>query len=251
MPADAPAALPDAIPDEPPNAIPDEPALDAAVPDAEPVETPVGTADAPATDDPATVDVSPAADIPDDAPDEPELLSFEEYHPGATSTPFFSDDDDADDEPDAVPDWGDLPPLTAPILPPEPPPAAAAPPPVDAPETDWRIVEEDADEPPVPAFEDAFEDAFETPAAPADDLDALISRLEQAPRIRPDPAFNGPAVTVDESGVDDMVSETLAKIYAAQHRYVEAAVMYEKLAAREPDQADELLRRAAELRDRR
>ena len=45
-----------------------------------------------------------------------------------------------------------------------------------------------------------------------------------------------------------MASETLAKIYAAQHQYVAAAVIYEKLAARQPEQADELLERAAELR---
>ena len=50
--------------------------------------------------------------------------------------------------------------------------------------------------------------------------------------------------------MDDLASETLAKIYAAQHQYVEAAVIYEKLAARQPDQAEELLDRAAELRRR-
>ncbi len=205
------------------------------------------TTDEPTADEPEAVDASPAAEddtTPDEPADEPDLLTFESFRPGATSTPFFGDDDDATD-------WGDLPPLTAPILPPEAPPVDAAPEPEPEPESDWRIVEEDDSEPPVPVFEDAFETTFETPAVPADDLDALISQLEQAPRIRPDPAFNGPAVTVDESGVDDMVSETLAKIYAAQHRYVEAAVMYEKLAAREPDQADDLLRRAAELRNRR
>ena len=80
---------------------------------------------------------------------------------------------------------------------------------------------------------------------------AVWHSLPQAPRIRPDPAFNGPAVTVDESGVDDMVSETLAKIYAAQHQYAEAAVVYEKLAAREPARAEAMLAQAAAMRERR
>ena len=98
---------------------------------------------------------------------------------------------------------------------------------------------------------DAFGDA--PPAdglSVADELDALISQLEDAPRIRPDPEYTGPEVSLDHGEVDDMVSETLAKIYAAQHQYVEAALVYEKLAARQPDQADELLERAAELRQR-
>jgi hypothetical protein len=81
-------------------------------------------------------------------------------------------------------------------------------------------------------------------------LDSLIAQLEDAPRIRPDPAFNGPEVSFDDEDVDEMASETLAKIYAAQHQYVEAALVYEKLAARQPDQAEEMLRRAAEMRER-
>ncbi len=205
-----------------------------------------------------TVAPEPAADAPSPPPDthgdDPDLPSLHDYHPGATATPFFDDAaDDAVAEPDLAEaaaqtvDWGDLPPLTAPVLAPETLSASDAPPPEPLPDTDWRIVDEAPDEPERPVFEDAFE----APPAPADDLDDLISRLEHAPRIRPDPAFSGPSVTVDESGVDEMVSETLAKIYAAQHRYVEAAVMYEKLAAREPAQADEMLRRAAELRGRR
>ncbi|MGB3542259.1 MAG: hypothetical protein WBA11_04965, partial [Rubrivirga sp.] len=88
------------------------------------------------------------------------------------------------------------------------------------------------------------------PASDADDLDSLIAQLDEAPRIRPDPTYDGPEVSLDTPEVDDLASETLAKIYAAQHQYVEAAVIYEKLAARQPDQADELLDRAAELRRR-
>ena len=84
----------------------------------------------------------------------------------------------------------------------------------------------------------------------ADELDALIAQLEVAPRIRPDPEYRGPEVSLDAGDVDDMVSETLAKIYAAQHQYVEAALVYEKLAARQPEDAAALLERAAELRQR-
>ena len=96
-----------------------------------------------------------------------------------------------------------------------------------------------------PALEDA-----PAPASDADELDSLIARLDRAPRIRPDPSYSGPEVSLDTPEVDDLASETLAKIYAAQHQYVEAAVIYEKLAARKPDQAEALLDRAAELRRR-
>jgi len=123
-------------------------------------------------------------------------------------------------------------PISAPLLPPEPETTPAAPP---------------AEPPPEPA--DAPEPV--TPdSSIADDLDDLITQLDSAPRIKPDPTFSGPKVTFDESSMDDMVSETLAKIYAAQHQYVEAAVVYEKLAAREPEQADTMLERAAEMRDK-
>ena len=89
------------------------------------------------------------------------------------------------------------------------------------------------------------------PDALADELDALISRLDGAPPIRPDPAFSGPAVQFDDAGADEMASETLAKIYAAQRQYGRAADVYETLAAREPERADALLRQADEMRQRR
>ncbi|HEX8297517.1 MAG TPA: hypothetical protein VF594_00035 [Rubricoccaceae bacterium] len=84
-----------------------------------------------------------------------------------------------------------------------------------------------------------------------DDLDSLIASLESAPRIRPDPAFSGPSVRVATADVDEMASETLARIYAAQHQYVQAAIVYETLAAREPERAAVLLQQAAEMRRRR
>jgi hypothetical protein len=136
---------------------------------------------------------------------------------------------------------------------PTPPPGTYAEPDVVAPEDPEP--EADFDDPfaDVDAVVDEFGAADPEPPADrsvADELDALISQLEDAPRIRPDPEYAGPEVELDHGEVDDMVSETLAKIYAAQHQYVEAAIVYEKLAARQPDQAEELLERAAELRQR-
>ena len=164
------------------------------------------------------------------------------------------------------PDWGEPDPFAGamgeerdiegevvPILPPE----EADPPPV-VPDDDpadpfgWQVVDEDDALPPLHA-EATSPDAPAPPHAPpsiADELDALIAQLEVAPRIRPDPEYAGPEVALDTGDVDEMASETLAKIYAAQQRYVEAAIVYEKLAAQRPAEADEMLRRAAELRQR-
>ena len=88
-------------------------------------------------------------------------------------------------------------------------------------------------------------------ATPPDDLDSLIRKLEDAPRIRPDPNFVGEEEKVfDDDIADDMVSETLARIYVAQGQYAEAASVYEKLADQQPEQAEEFSEKAAELRAR-
>ena len=81
------------------------------------------------------------------------------------------------------------------------------------------------------------------------DLDALIDRLEKAPRIRPaaeDEADPGE----DEFGDDEIVSETLARIYEAQKQYAAAARAYDLLVRQHPDRAEEFARRAAEMRVR-
>lgn len=84
--------------------------------------------------------------------------------------------------------------------------------------------------------------------AVADELESLIESLSNAPRIRPDPAFEGPAVSFAEGEADEVLSETLARIYAAQQQYARAALIYEKLAAQRPAQADDLRAKAAEMR---
>ena len=83
-----------------------------------------------------------------------------------------------------------------------------------------------------------------------DDLDHLIEKLESA-RIEPDPDAEGevPAPDLDDE-VDDLVSETLARIHEAQDQYRKAAQIYVKLASQEPDRAREHLEKAAEMREK-
>lgn len=157
-----------------------------------------------------------------------------------------------------------LPPFSQPIEPPGSP---------ELREDDWNVLDE-TDEPPVlppprpvapdlvppgddrvPAPEPAKSDVADAVEIPAprgfdDDLDSLIRDLEDAPRIRPDPNFDGPDVLASEADVDDMASETLAQIYAAQQQYAEAAVVYEKLARQSPDRATTYRQRAEEMRQR-
>jgi len=85
-------------------------------------------------------------------------------------------------------------------------------------------------------------------AAPIENLDRLIHELESA-RIVPDPDFEPEAFVEDPDEGDDLVSETLARIYAAQQQYTEAAQVYETLAVQHPERAGEFRARARELRD--
>ena len=82
-----------------------------------------------------------------------------------------------------------------------------------------------------------------------DDLDRLISELEAA-RIVPRPDFdNIPSPELDDD-IEDVVSETLARIYASQGQYDEAARVYEILAGQHPDEASEYMQKALEMRSR-
>ena len=81
------------------------------------------------------------------------------------------------------------------------------------------------------------------------DLDRLIQELESA-RIVPDPDVKMIPHGELETEIDDVVSETLARIYANQKFHEEAAVVYEKLATQRPDKAEEFLQKAQELRQK-
>lgn len=81
----------------------------------------------------------------------------------------------------------------------------------------------------------------------ADELDALIAGLTGA-RIRPS---DTPAPAPDlESRIEDMASETLARIYADQQQFEEAARVYERLAETRPADRERYLERAALMLER-
>ncbi|MEZ4702771.1 MAG: tetratricopeptide repeat protein [Rhodothermales bacterium] len=88
-------------------------------------------------------------------------------------------------------------------------------------------------------------------AMPAEDeeLDRLIADLESA-RIVPKPDYETIEAPDLGAPIDDMVSETLARIYEGQKQYDEAARMYDKLAILKPDRADDFTQKAVELRTR-
>jgi hypothetical protein len=101
------------------------------------------------------------------------------------------------------------------------------------------IAESPDAEPEVPGWDD------EAPQ----NLDELIRELETA-RIVPDPTIPPAAAEDLEPDVDDVVSETLARIYENQRHYGEAARVYEKLALQQPGRAPEFRQKAADLRTR-
>jgi tetratricopeptide (TPR) repeat protein len=82
-----------------------------------------------------------------------------------------------------------------------------------------------------------------------DDLDHLIDELESA-RIDPNPdAADAPEPDLEDDEADDLVSETLARIYKQQGQYGEAARVYDTLAEQQPDRADAFREQAAEMRE--
>lgn len=87
------------------------------------------------------------------------------------------------------------------------------------------------------------------PLADIDDLDRLIEELETA-RIVPNPNIDTIPDEELEDEIDDVVSETLARIYASQKYFEEAGRVYQKLAAQQPDRADDFNAKAAEMRTR-
>lgn len=87
------------------------------------------------------------------------------------------------------------------------------------------------------------------PSLGFDDLDRLIQELESA-RIVPRPDLDDIQPPDLDNNIDDMVSETLARIYAAQDQFEDAAHVYEQLADQQPERSDEFLRKASEMRGR-
>lgn len=82
-----------------------------------------------------------------------------------------------------------------------------------------------------------------------DDLDRLIEELDAA-RMAPDPEIDDIPTPDLEDDLEEVVSETLARIYAAQSQHGEAARVYDKLAEQQPERAAEFQERAAEMRAR-
>lgn len=80
-----------------------------------------------------------------------------------------------------------------------------------------------------------------------DDLERLINELESA-RVEPRPEVEETPPPESDTGVDDLVSETLARIHEAQDEFRQAEQIYVKLASQEPDQARSFLEKAAEMR---
>ena len=82
-----------------------------------------------------------------------------------------------------------------------------------------------------------------------DELDHLIEELESA-RIVPKPEHEHIEAPGLETDIEDMVSETLARIYEGQNQLKKAAEMYDKLAAINPSKAEEFTAKAKALRSK-
>lgn len=183
--------------------------------------------DAPAVGDEETDTLSElpsAADLPD--LDEPEA-GLPEFDAPAMDLP------DTDQ-----PDW-DVPDLDEDVA--LPPPAPATPLPAATPPASRPSSKTPLARPPQPLGPQE--------ELPFNDLDRLIEDLEAA-RIVPGPNVDEIEAPSLDDETDDMVSETLARIYAAQQQYDEAARIYELLAAQQPARAAEYRQKAVEMRSR-
>lgn len=96
---------------------------------------------------------------------------------------------------------------------------------------------------------DELQEVGDTGTPHYEDLDRLINELESA-RIVPRPDLDELPSPDLEDDIEDVVSETLARIYASQGQYDEAARVYELLAGQHPEEADEYMQKASQMRSR-
>lgn len=132
--------------------------------------------------------------------------------------------------------------------------ASAAAPPAGSDRTESDRTESDRAASDRAASEAALEEepSSSTPVFPADapdDLDTLISELDGARIVPRSDLDDLPAPDLDDD-LDDLVSETLARIYAAQEQYADAARVYAQLAEQDPARADEHHANAEAMRAR-
>jgi tetratricopeptide (TPR) repeat protein len=158
--------------------------------------------------------------------------------------------------------WSDGPEEEAEVLPPVTPPSHESPSEGSeaGDEAGWRLLDEGfvpsepevrppAAPPELPRPPEEDPERGTRPLSGFYDLESLIEQLENAPRIRPD-GGNTEGAYVEEDPEDEVVSETLARIYEHQQQYEAAARAYERLAQEQPARAEEFARRAAEMRQR-
>ena len=90
--------------------------------------------------------------------------------------------------------------------------------------------------------------------SPVLDLDRLIEMLEavESKRIQipsEDEDFDDSDLSIESEKVDDLVSETLAKIHSRQGRKKEAIKMYERLIDKDSEKADHYKKQINKLKD--
>lgn len=156
--------------------------------------------------------------------------------------------------PQAAPEAADtsLPPIAAPVPPPAPTPAPERLPVtarlrftewLSAPSDPMPSTREDAQEPPAPLSVEAERPVIPAPPheGTAMDTAALIDRFirEQTPEPRAKQAFFTPQEAAKRSleDSDELVTETLARIYAAQGNTEKAIRAYRSLALKYPDKS--------------
>lgn len=244
---------------------PVEPTATVPAPQPTPPVTPGAEHAAPPAPPPTPQPAQPAArepELPEAAPS---------WHRAASTSPGFpvpfrlgerarapeAPTPDAPEEPRFIPppSWLDADtfsaPSAVPSAPPAPEPPRTPPPPVSD-TTPTRLLPAAPQAPAAsPSFEQPETDLPDGWSAPPlerfDALDDLIDALDGA-RIMPRADLDELPTPDLEQDIGEVVSPTLARIYVTQGQFAEAARIYDKLAAQQPNRADEFRTRAAEAR---